>query len=446
MSVTNVKSCADVGARVEYLVVGEGAKRRAHLKAETHRMAAMSCDAGSIEDFVKQGRAWAKQHGRKVQALTYIQSFAKNELSAEKPEDINYCNELGAELARRMHPNSPALTITHTDGEGGKVHNHIVVLNHDMESGYALKNFKLHHQVAKVNDELMLDHGFTPVVEKTVAERGVKSAESTKHVTKARGFDAQLLEAVRGARGASKSFETFVEECKSRGIDVDVREDKGITYRMMDETGPKRRVRRRKASKLGKEFMRDELEKRFEKEKAKQQEPVRPAVPSILDGLDEAAGINHPLESVERMIAAKRAENEALARRYAQRAVEPDPKPDEVAKPEPKSDPKPDEVAKPVESKPDPKQVEVAKSDPVEVVEAPVEPQEPVQRLDVPEHEEKPVEQPKKPVRTAPRKAPASKRPPGTAPRKRPPGSAPQKRRPGSAPQKQVDDDDYEYW
>lgn len=386
-------------------------------------MAAMSCDAASIEDFVKQGRAWAKHNGRKVQALTYIQSFAKDELSAEKPEDVNYCNELGAELARRMHPNSPALTITHTDGEGRKVHNHIVVLNHDMESGYALKDFKLHHQVAKVNDELMLDHGFTPVVEKTVAERGVKGAETTKHVAKARGFDAALLEAVRGARGASESFEMFVEECEARGVDVDVRDDKGITYKMVDEVGPKRRVRRRKASKLGKEFTKDELDKSFEK--AKQQEPVRPVRPNILDGLEEAAGITHSLDHIAQEIAEMRAENEAAALRLAQRAVEPDPKSDEVAKPvESKPDPKPN-----------PKQVEVAKSDPVEVVEAPVEPQEPVQRVDVPEHEEKPVEKPKKPVR----KAPAPKR-------KAPVRKAPQKRAPGSAPQKQTEDEDYGYW
>ena len=416
MSVTNVKSCADVRARVEYLVVGDGAKRWSHLMAKTHRMAAMSCDAASIEDFVKQGRTWAKHHGRKVQALTYIQSFAADELSADKPDDVNYCNELGAELARRMHPHSPALTITHTDGEGGKVHNHIVVLNHDMESGYALKDFKLHHQVAKVNDELMVDHGFTPVVEKTVSERGVKRAETTKHVAKARGFDAQLLEAVRGARGASESFSMFVDECKQRGVDVDVRDDKGITYRMMDETGPKRRVRRRKASKLGKEFTKDELDKSFEK--TKQQEPE---VPDFLEDIFEEVDIDGSVAALRVRMNVIAREEELKSQRAWNREREREPEPE------------------PVEPKPEP--VEVEETEPVEVtetveaLEAPVEPVEPVQHVEVPEQEEKPVERPKKPVR----KAPAPKR-------KAPVRKAPQKRAPGSAPQKQVDEDDYEYW
>lgn len=383
-------------------------------------MAAMSCDARSIEDFVKQGHTWAKHHGRKVQALTYIQSFAANELSADNPDDVNYCNELGAELARRMHPNSPALTITHTDGEGGKVHNHIVVLNHDMQTGYALKDYKLHHQVARVNDELMVGHGFTPVVEKTVAERGSKGAESTKHVAKARGFDAQLLEAVRGARGASESFSMFVDECKARGVDVDVREDKGITYRMMDETAPKRRVRRRKASKLGRGFTKDELEKAFE---AKTKTVKEPEVPDFLEDIFEEVDI-------EGSVAALRERMNVIAREVEleQKTWKPEPKPEQAV----------EVPQKPVEPEPEPKPepVEVVEAvEPVAVTEASVEPVEPVQPVKVPEHEEKSVEKPKKPVRRAPapkRKAPVRK--------------APQKRRPGSAPQKQVDEDDYGYW
>ncbi|MDK9661424.1 relaxase/mobilization nuclease domain-containing protein [Propionibacterium freudenreichii] len=158
---------------------------------EGERAAAMACDTpGGPAAFAARARAVAERHGREVEALHYRQSFALEELSPTDPDDIQRANDLGYELAHRMHPDADAVVVTHvdgrgSDGRGGKVHNHIIVANHHNASGKALTDYRsfldrpdkgrtvtgmdgqahrVHqHGIQSANDALMVEHGMSVV-------------------------------------------------------------------------------------------------------------------------------------------------------------------------------------------------------------------------------------------------------------------------------------------
>ncbi|MDE9364128.1 relaxase/mobilization nuclease domain-containing protein [Luteipulveratus sp. YIM 133132] len=113
---------------------------------EDERGVAITCDVpGGSGAFSARARALTQNTKRNVEALHYRQSFSDDEFDPKKPEDVQRVNDLGYQLAKKMHPDSDCLVVTHTDGRGGKPHNHILVINHDNESGKALSDYRTFH-------------------------------------------------------------------------------------------------------------------------------------------------------------------------------------------------------------------------------------------------------------------------------------------------------------
>lgn len=300
MSITHITSCADVADRVDYLIVGRGRKKREHLRAGTDRMAAMTCDAGSIRMFVREARSLARRHSRRIEAMTLIQSFALTEFNPTNPADVQVANDLGWELAHRRYASSRCLVITHTDGDGhdgcgAKVHNHIVVLNHDEQTGRAITTQgKRHYDVARVNDELMLEVGLSVVEPGTKTRDNLEDHWAARRLTEGvKAFDVELGDRIDQALAdpAAIDWPSYVEILDAAGVEVrtedrdvsrdsaDVRVMTGVTYMMLDTTGPKQRIRRRMASKLSPDFMHQAVTERLA-EKARQ--VVTPSSPAAL--------------------------------------------------------------------------------------------------------------------------------------------------------------------
>lgn len=141
--------------------------------ANDDRGVVVTCDVpGPPGSFAAQARTLREAHHRAVECLHYRQSFAEDEIDPRNPEDLQRCNDLGYLLAKKMHPDSDALVVTHVDGRGGKPHNHILVINHDNETGLALSNYRTfkdrpekgqQNGVQSANDELMREHGLSVV-------------------------------------------------------------------------------------------------------------------------------------------------------------------------------------------------------------------------------------------------------------------------------------------
>ncbi|WP_081998585.1 relaxase/mobilization nuclease domain-containing protein [Sinomonas humi] len=139
---------------------------------DNSRGAAITCDVpGAPGAFAARARALTQNTRREVEALHYRQSFSDEEFNPQDPEHVQRANDLGYLLAKKMHPDSDALVVTHIDGRGGKAHNHILVINHDNATGRALSQYRTFHDrkagdqrgVQSVNDELMAEHGLSVV-------------------------------------------------------------------------------------------------------------------------------------------------------------------------------------------------------------------------------------------------------------------------------------------
>ena len=139
---------------------------------EDARGVAITCDVpGGLGAFSARARALTQNTTREVEALHYRQSFSDEEFDPKNPEDVQRVNDLGYQLAKKMHPDSDCLVVSHVDGRGKKPHNHILVLNHNNRTGKALSDYRTFHDrkagnqkgVQSANDELMRDHGLSVV-------------------------------------------------------------------------------------------------------------------------------------------------------------------------------------------------------------------------------------------------------------------------------------------
>lgn len=301
MSVTKVRASKNIAASLDYLTNGAGQDRKRNLEEGTHRIAGMYCDLGAGPEALNAMRAkaaWITQQNptRKVEGQAYIQSFAPDEFHVDNELDQEIVTELGRQLAKKMHPNSDCLVVTHTDGEGGAIHNHILVLNHDNATGKALTKYRRPVEVERANDEVMRENDcrVLPSREERIAQRqeqhlGAKQPDPGSlywdNLRQAqqgvKPFNDRLYAQVRAAMEdpSTVDVDSFDAALEARGVtrETTTRGGKVATvYKMHDEEHPKRRLRRAKASNLAQGFTAENLPKMFSA-KAKQQEAERQA-------------------------------------------------------------------------------------------------------------------------------------------------------------------------
>jgi hypothetical protein len=291
VSATSVRALHDLGVSGDYLEFGVGSMKAGHKEAGTNRFGSGSyCDAPSVEAFIAMGDRFAEEHGRKVKAHSYVMSWSPGELDVNDPADLQRAGDLAFLFAKTVRPDSPCLIVVHDDGDGGCVHAHIVTLNHDLETGKSPRDFRVHWQVKRANDELMREQGMDVIEPIHKASQRPYWDEQRGDMA---GFDRQLGDAIVGARAEALADPSAVDlaafhaafdaACAARGVELvekefEVKSDKrrgktkgdtavGITYRMFDEVTPskKPRWRRRKASSLSPEFTIDGLHAAFAK-------------------------------------------------------------------------------------------------------------------------------------------------------------------------------------
>lgn len=180
---------------------------------EDERGVAVTCDVpGGPGAFARRAQALTQNTKRDVEALHYRQSFSDEEFDPKNSEDVQRVNDLGYQLAKRMHPRSDALVVTHTDGRGGKAHNHVLVINHDNKTGRALSDYRTFHDrkagnqrgVQSANDELMREHGLSVV--KTL-EHAPKDWELRREDFAEGGLDREMGDRMSAALADPRSVD-----------------------------------------------------------------------------------------------------------------------------------------------------------------------------------------------------------------------------------------------
>lgn len=269
MSTTSISVTKNLTGSINYVLYGTGEKKKQNENDGTTRAVAVSCSVkGGVKSFWKLGND-IKRKNSKIKNVGYnvIQSFNDKQFNYKNKKDSRIVNGLGVELAHRLFPNSPVLVVTHNDGKGHKLHNHIIVLNYDLQTQHAIRKNRGIRVVRAVNDKLMRENLLSTVQYGRNFDKEVNNQ-----------FDLLLISNIRDAQKSSTDFNDFLNRLKARGIKVSLKGQqstkKGLVYSMMDMTATRKnkktgkvenhpRPRRRKASRLGKEFTYDALQTQF---------------------------------------------------------------------------------------------------------------------------------------------------------------------------------------
>lgn len=248
----------------------------------TSRVAEIRCDHDTVEEFVKRSEDLAVAHGRKIETRSYVLSHDKNLMDPNDPETPDKIADLSYEVMKELHPNSDVLVIVHMDSKGGHPHAHCKVINHDNETGRALEGQEMYWQYQAVNDRVMERHGL-PVVQRGSASLDNGSVwEIAREGKKVNDYERKLGGGIKESLLDSRSTDTpsYRKVLKEKGIELVERKDEirassdgekpagvsiGWTYKMLDDTTDKPRMRRRKASAMSQHFTHKGAQRLFER-------------------------------------------------------------------------------------------------------------------------------------------------------------------------------------
>lgn len=250
MSVVNIRPTYDLRAAVGY-VSGHEHERES---------AAYVSNGTDTSSWLEQAQAVMRLHNRRrVQGYTLIQSWGADELNVDNPDDVQRANDAGQQLAKRLIGDSANyMVVTHTDGKGGKVHNHIIICN-DVD-GAAVRDARW-TKTMKTNDDLMKDLGFD-VTERSADKQTTRqrrdALDGKSH--SADDWVDDLKATIRQTASVATNEEEWLGMMDDAGVSVHVRHNKkgvGISYKV-DGHRPMR------ANRMGTDFQFDHLQSLWE--------------------------------------------------------------------------------------------------------------------------------------------------------------------------------------
>ncbi|AVL96159.1 MULTISPECIES: relaxase/mobilization nuclease domain-containing protein [Microbacterium] len=261
-------------------------------------------------------KKWGKDKpGAFVQAYHVIQSFAKDELDPEEPDDWLTAQKLGTALAEERFPGRQVLVVTQRDGRTGCVHNHLVANSIETKTGRSLNSSVVTHaRLVEAHERVLEQRGFEQRADLKQAfsdanerfERGepsgLRRAGSTadselrewqRHIIwetecdladefgaprNKQPFSLTVLRASIEntlADPAVVDWDSFVEVGRTRGVQIEQRGKKGrgISYGMLRENPDRTPADptpsdRRRCTTLGTAFERDAVETAFARNSA----------------------------------------------------------------------------------------------------------------------------------------------------------------------------------
>lgn len=254
MAYVKVGSSRSASATLTYGEYKDGQKR------EGVTISSVNCTAGLAKTEFKAIReAYGKTDG--VQIHTIVQSF-------EAGTDPKLVNKCGAELAQRIAPNHQAVIYTHTDGEGGKPHNHIMI-NAVSLDGEKLRSSKFLYKARDLSNEISLEHEL-PIIEQERNPAKIRYTQAEQAIVKREdgvtSWKDNIRTAVDDVARRSENMEQFKTTLKS-DYNIQVKEfgetaKNRLTY--IDENGNKAR-----STRLGADYELKGVTHEFEQTKAR---------------------------------------------------------------------------------------------------------------------------------------------------------------------------------
>lgn len=279
MATTNIQSLSNVRGRMTYTELGNGDTRKQHLKANTNRILAEMGDMGSREAITSYAEAILKQHAnRKVGGYEVRVSFALDELNPDNPQDVQQAMGIIYLICKQLAPYSSCWVTMHGDGDGGCLHGHAMMVNHDVTTDHAVSHGLSHHHVSCIADKICIEHGLSTIgkpafVKKPMLWEEVRESESY--------YSQALGDTILRIRNQSQSLAEFEDKLNTEGITLQetIKTDKqtgeihtGWTYHTQKGFAGEKRSRRRAGKKLADDLKKNSIEEYFIERQAEQKE------------------------------------------------------------------------------------------------------------------------------------------------------------------------------
>lgn len=265
MSITNIRQCYDIKAALEYQQTKNGRDRCAAKRSNTEPF-----------NYNNLARMVIESTNRKIQGYTIIQAFSPEELD-NTPENVELVNLIGCELAARAFSGCAYQVITHNDK--GHLHNHITVLNYDLDTGKCINRDCRWLHLSRVNDKLMGDYGLEVCKAKT------RQADQKAYFDKKRNPDKyiwqeDLQDRVKKALDNAISPRDFALRLKAEGVmaKINGKNGKPLKHMVFIFKGKDGKEHRKRGSNMniGNGFTQKELTEAFEQNAAKAKQPTPP--------------------------------------------------------------------------------------------------------------------------------------------------------------------------
>lgn len=271
-----------------------------HEESVTRGAVGCECDTEiAISQFKADRVIWNKDAG--VEAHIIIQSFDGTECDAET------ANKIGQELAKRIAPNHRAMVYTHTESDGGNIHNHIVINSVNTENGKKIISSGLLNKSRDLSDELVKEYGLSVIEERsaklryTQAERGLTDRGKTS-------WKDKIRDAIDESRSKSRTFADVVNHLEKDYNIKTVDHGEGRKYRLtyVDEEGHKVR-----GARLGDAYEKGGIEHELEKQRSNDISRAESIRNSVNRDDSTTARTNNAIDESGRAMAKIRAEREA---------------------------------------------------------------------------------------------------------------------------------------
>ena len=282
MAITTITSTKNGKGSIDYVLKGRTEDKK---KPEERTLAVRGHNldpSRAAEQMSAVWRNFGKDDGNTIQTYRIIQSFRESDFHKDNYEDIEKANEIGLALAEKLYPNRQALIVTQADGEGGKVHNHIIVNSVEPVAGKSLRGIETSWEktISKANDKVLKEHKIKALERGTLRDVAYSRSELSIITDKTASWKDMIRDAVEDSISDKNitSMEDLKEKLKD-DYDIELKlRGKTITYAgtfntSKDEENPKFVERKVRATKLGNNYTLEGLNHGFrENEKQRQRE------------------------------------------------------------------------------------------------------------------------------------------------------------------------------
>ena len=250
MAYTRITSTKNGGAAVRYVMTDQK-----HRNEKTPRVLIANGWNVDYENAMEQMSETRASHGKDgtgyVEAWRIVQSFSDTELDPTDPDNAVKANKMGMALAEAMYPNHEVLVVTQNDGDGGKLHNHLIVNAVSFVDGRSVRGAdtmwaKVRHESDKVVERFDLAQAKSNGVRVSRTEERKKAAGEATWVGEIR----ERIDAALSDTGV-ESREEFIEAMDDIGVNVAFRSKKDKNKVSFSFTGDDNKKHVIRGAKLG---------------------------------------------------------------------------------------------------------------------------------------------------------------------------------------------------